>query len=345
MVAGYGCRIAVVLSIDLCVAASVQAQTTKTVLPLISGASHSVPDGSSFSIAKSILNSPGVIYHVTMALTLSHETPPDFDIEVSGPNGSRNVIVVSDVGSSGLPWVARRFVIDDCARLTLDAAELPPGSYRPTNSDDPATPTLTDAQHSLSVFNGLSADGSWEVTFRDDRANGSGGTVTDVSLIVYTEPAGLGRNSVPCATPDYDGDGRADVSIYRPETGEWFIQKSGENGALLHRNWGAPSSVDLAVSADYDGDGVTDVAVYRLATGEWWIVNSFDGSITQTVWGAPSHLGTMDKPVPSDYDGDGRADLAIYRSSSGQWFIRNSTDDSVKSISWGNPPTGDYPAR
>jgi hypothetical protein len=162
---------------------------------------------------------------------------------------------------------------------------------------------------------------------------------------VYTEPAGLARNAVSCGTPDHDGDGRADISIYRPDTGEWFIQKSGENGALLYRAWGDAGSGDLAVPADFDGDGVTDVAVYRAANGEWWILRSFDGGVTQAEWGAPSNLGLMDKPVPSDYDGDGRDDLAIYRASSGQWFIINSSDGTFRTLVWGNPPQGDYPAR
>ena len=345
MVAGYGCRIAVVLSIGLSVAASAQAQTTKTVLPLISGASSAVPDGSSFMAAQNTQNIPGVIYHVSVTLTLSHQTPPDFDIVIFGPGVSQEVMLMSDVGSSARPWVARRFVIDDCARRTLDGAELPAGSYRPTNSDDPATPTLTDARHSLSVFNGLSANGSWGVTLRDDRTNGASGTVTDVSLTIYTEPAGLVRHTIPCAAPDFDGDGRADVSIYRPETGEWFIQKSGENGTPLYRIWGAPSSADLAVPADYDGDGVTDIAVYRHSTGEWIIRNSFTASTTQATWGTGSASNSGDTPVPADYDGDGRADIAIYRKSEGVWYILNSTTSTGTTRSWGWPAGGDYPAR
>ncbi|MCJ7783273.1 MAG: hypothetical protein MUP41_05025 [Desulfobacterales bacterium] len=37
---------------------------------------------------------------------------------------------------------------------------------------------------------------------------------------------------------------------------------------------------------DYDGDGKTDIAVWRPGDGFWYIINSKDGSITATQWGA-----------------------------------------------------------
>jgi hypothetical protein len=38
---------------------------------------------------------------------------------------------------------------------------------------------------------------------------------------------------------DYDGDGRADIGIYRFSTGEWFIRRSSDGG-LVYVQWGAP---------------------------------------------------------------------------------------------------------
>jgi hypothetical protein len=41
---------------------------------------------------------------------------------------------------------------------------------------------------------------------------------------VYYEVWGL-PSDIP-VSGDYDGDGSADVSVFRPSTGEWWIQKS-----------------------------------------------------------------------------------------------------------------------
>jgi hypothetical protein len=44
--------------------------------------------------------------------------------------------------------------------------------------------------------------------------------------------------------PDYDGDGKADLAVYRSATGEWFILNS-STSTLSHVNWGAPSLGDI----------------------------------------------------------------------------------------------------
>jgi len=44
------------------------------------------------------------------------------------------------------------------------------------------------------------------------------------------------------AVGDYDGDGRADVAVYRELTAEWFVRPSA--GGITHSQWGAPSLGD-----------------------------------------------------------------------------------------------------
>ena len=119
---------------------------------------------------------------------------------------------------------------------------------------------------------------------------------------------------------DYDGDGKADIAIYRGTTGEWFVLRS-SNGTLLTLAWGASSFGDIPVPADYDGDGQTDMAVYRADHGQWFIAKS-GGGTTSTTFGHPP---LADLPVAGDYDGDGKADLAIYRFATGEWFILRSS--------------------
>ncbi|HEY0658989.1 MAG TPA: M64 family metallopeptidase, partial [Pyrinomonadaceae bacterium] len=63
---------------------------------------------------------------------------------------------------------------------------------------------------------------------------------------------------------DFDGDGRTDLSIFRPSLGEWWYLRSsnGGNGAFAFG-----SSSDKPAPADYTGDGKTDIAVYRPSSG------------------------------------------------------------------------------
>jgi hypothetical protein len=114
----------------------------------------------------------------------------------------------------------------------------------------------------------------------------------------------------PCLvfdSADYDGNGTADIAVFRPSSGLWAVK------GITNDYFGTAG--DVPAPGDYDGDGTTDFAIHR-GSSNLWIVKDF----TKLYFGT-----TGDSPVPGDYDGDGRGDIAVFRNSSGRWLIRGIT--------------------
>jgi hypothetical protein len=114
---------------------------------------------------------------------------------------------------------------------------------------------------------------------------------------------------------DFDGDGKTDLSVFRPSEGNWYLNRSTAGFTAL--NWGLSS--DVLTPGDFDGDGKTDVAVFRGATGTWFILRSSTGTLGAFPFGAAG-----DVPVVGDYDGDDKDDAAVFRPSTNVWYILNS---------------------
>ncbi len=122
------------------------------------------------------------------------------------------------------------------------------------------------------------------------------------------------------ASFDYDGDGRSDISIFRPSNGQWWLNKTTEGVNVFQFG----TSTDKLVPGDYTGDGKTDVAFWRPSTGEWFVLRSEDLSYFAFHWGV-----STDIPAPGDFDGDDKMDAAVFRPSTGTWFIKQSAGGIV----------------
>ena len=128
---------------------------------------------------------------------------------------------------------------------------------------------------------------------------------------------------------DFDGDGKADISVFRPETGYWYVLRSSD-GEYTAANWGIET--DVIVPGDYDGDGKFDPAVYR--NGVWFVQ-----PVSRRIPIVFQFGLSTDKPIPSDFDNDGKADFSVFRD--GTWHSMASATGTYRAIPFG--AAGDIP--
>jgi hypothetical protein len=76
-------------------------------------------------------------------------------------------------------------------------------------------------------------------------------------------------------TGDWTGSGTSQLGLFRPKTGEWFLNRNG------NRTWNGckkdtcisdfGEAGDLPVIGDWNGTGISKIGVFRPATGEWFL--------------------------------------------------------------------------
>lgn len=143
----------------------------------------------------------------------------------------------------------------------------------------------------------------------------------------------------PKSRADFDGDGRSDLSVFRPSEGNWYQNRS--TAGMTAAQWGLTG--DVPVPGDYDNDARTDLAVFRAndsGNPDFYVLNSATNTITYAFWGFGGDI-----PVSGDYDGDGRSDFAIFRPSSATWYVLRSTGGFTATpfgLATDLPLTGDF---
>jgi subtilisin-like proprotein convertase family protein len=182
---------------------------TVTVYPLAAGSTQTFSNLASITIPSA---GPGVPYPSSIAVsgvtdtvkkvtvtlrTMNHTWPDDVDVLLVGPTG-QTLVIMSDAGSS-IDMINVTLTLDDTAGGLLGTADLPSGTYKPTDywagdpfAGAPAGPYNEAAPSGAatfgSVFNGLDPNGTWSLYVVDDNATDSGNISGGWSLAITSAP-------------------------------------------------------------------------------------------------------------------------------------------------------------
>ncbi|MEO7672627.1 MAG: VCBS repeat-containing protein [Pyrinomonadaceae bacterium] len=158
------------------------------------------------------------------------------------------------------------------------------------------------------------------------------------------ETVAWGVNGDFVAPGDYDGDGKYDFVIQRPDSngvnGRFFIREA--DGPQRSELFGLAD--DLIVPGDYDDDGKTDLAVVTPVAGflRWNFEPSgtAGSTVVSDTWG---QIATGDIVTQGDYDGDGKTEYSVWRPGTPSVFYMMTVGTRlITTRNWGEP--NDVPA-
>jgi hypothetical protein len=153
---------------------------------------------------------------------------------------------------------------------------------------------------------------------------------------------GATRSSANCTdrpvTGDWNGDGRAEVGVFRntPSRGE-FLKRVGSRTTTLR--FGYPGDTPLV--GNWGGTRRSEVAVRRPGTSTFLLRRETGRTSALTRLGYPTDIA-----LTGDWDGDGISNLGFYRPSTRQFWLRSRSGSSYSRVTWGAsgvmPVSGDW---
>jgi hypothetical protein len=280
----------------------------------------------------------GVGYHDITGATGSgaYRSQPTESVDVQARGGASGGFAVMEAGAG--EWMAYTTAVQRSGRFQIGvryATEFPNGTFHVEVDGQNVTGAISVASTGnwgvyRTVYRPVNLTAGQHLVKLVMDTNSVNPQTGDVSTIT----ANFDSLIVRAGTADYDGDGKANVGVFRPSSGVWYVNSPVSPSGLMAMSFGQAG--DIPVPADFDGDGRTDNAVFRPSTGVWYYMNSSSGT-----YGAVAFGRSGDVPAPADYDGDGKADLTIFRPSEGVWYRFNSRTSTYSVFQFGQ--AGDIP--
>jgi uncharacterized delta-60 repeat protein len=250
----------------------------------------------------------------TLDTTFDTDGRVETSVNTSGDDSANGLALQSD---------GKIVAVGDNGNVDFSLARYNPNGSLDTNFGQSGI-LFTDLNNSTDTANAVAMQADGKIVVAGTAQNSSGGT-KNFAVVRYLPN--------PKTAFDFDGDSKADVGIFRPSNGQWWINPS-STGSTYALQFGA--TTDRIVPADYTGDGRADIAFFRPSTGTWFILRSENNSF----FSFPFGLST-DIPAPADFDADGKADPAVFRPSTSTWFIQRSSDNGTTIVQFG--ANGDVP--
>lgn len=203
---------------------------------------------------------------------LSHATPIDLDVLLSGPNTGGNVFLLSDAGGQGAVSNVN-LTFDDAAAEAVPAASLASGDFRPTrvadesNENLPAPAPALSSATALSTFNGAQGNGVWSLWVFDD-ATGDAGSIGGGWCLRITSQAPTG--TALTATPNPSDYGQSVTFTATVTSGDDPVTA----GAVQFADGGS----DLGAPVPVSSDGTASLSTAALAAGTHPITATYSGT-------------------------------------------------------------------
>lgn len=199
-------------------------------------------------------------------------------------------------------------------------------------SEDIPVPQDYDGDNKTDLAVWRSTNATWYILL-SSVDEGSG--ISRVLTQVWGAP---GDKPIPA---DYDGDGRSDMAVWRPQTQRWLILNSSGGVGIKQRSKNDQTTdFALPLGGDYNGDGIMDLALWRSFIDHSSINMISLNKFIIYKWSTPEDI-----PMSGDFDGDGKSEIAVWRPSEGIWYIPFSSAGS-RIQPWGFPEDipvpGDY---
>ncbi|HEY2923209.1 MAG TPA: InlB B-repeat-containing protein [Candidatus Binatia bacterium] len=137
----------------------------------------------------------------------------------------------------------------------------------------------------------------------------------------------FGRQGDLPVAGDWNGTGRTKIGVFRPTTGEWFLDLDGDgrlDSCSIDRCIASfAQQGDLPVVGDWDATGTSKIGLFRPSTGEWFLDLNGNGiwdgcNVDQCIaaFGQPGDL-----PIAGDWDAAGTSKIGLFRPATGDWFL------------------------